>query len=84
MAIKIDFEKAYDQMEWSFIRDTLNLFRFPKHHITLIMSYAFPTHRLLFFLMGEHLTTSILQGALDRGTPFPLTCSCFVWRCLEL
>lgn len=29
MAIKIDLEKAYDQMEWSFIRDTLNLFRFP-------------------------------------------------------
>ena len=38
MAIKIDLENAYDHIEWSFIRDTLALFKFPKHIISLIMN----------------------------------------------
>ncbi|XP_075674818.1 uncharacterized protein LOC142644012 [Castanea sativa] len=40
MAIKIDLEKAYDCIEWSFIRDTLALFKFSKHLISLIMNYV--------------------------------------------
>jgi len=29
MAIKIDLEKAYDRLEWHFIRDVLTLYNLP-------------------------------------------------------
>uniref|UniRef100_A0A2N9I899 Reverse transcriptase domain-containing protein n=1 Tax=Fagus sylvatica TaxID=28930 RepID=A0A2N9I899_FAGSY len=38
MAIKIDLEKAYDRLEWHFIRDILLLFNFPASMIKLILS----------------------------------------------
>ena len=38
MAIKLDLKKTYDHLEWSFIKDTLNLYKFPSHLVSLIMS----------------------------------------------
>ena len=38
MAAKIDLEKAYDRLEWSFIRFTLQFFNFPQQIIDLIMA----------------------------------------------
>ena len=38
MAIEIDLEKAYNRLEWSFIRDTLKLFKLQDSLISLIMS----------------------------------------------
>ena len=59
MTIKIDLEKVYDRLKWSFIRDTLSLFRFPSHLIKLIMSCV------------SSLSISILfnGGALDPFLP---------------
>lgn len=37
MAIKIDFEKAYDRLRWSFIRDTLQLMNLPILPVIVIM-----------------------------------------------
>ena len=37
MAIKVDLEKAYDRLNWSFIFDTLKLTRIPIQLSRLIM-----------------------------------------------
>ena len=52
MTIKLDLEKAYDCLEWNFICDTLKLFRFPSHLISLIMSYVFTTSISILFNGG--------------------------------
>lgn len=61
MAIKIDLEKAYDRLEWSFIRDTLNLFNFPNHLTYLIMSCVSTTSISVLFNRGG--------GGLDYFIP---------------
>ena len=39
MVVKIDLEKAYDRLEWSFVRMVLKHFGFPANIINFIMSY---------------------------------------------
>ena len=38
MAVKVDLEKAYDRLEWSFIHKVLQAFRFPHNLLKVIMS----------------------------------------------
>ncbi|CAN0916841.1 LINE-1 retrotransposable element ORF2 protein [Linum grandiflorum] len=38
MVIKIDLAKAYDKIEWNFVRDTLDLAGFPSHLCSVIMN----------------------------------------------
>ena len=44
MAIKINLEKAYDRLEWSFIYKILRVFHFPQNIIKLIMSCVSSTN----------------------------------------
>ena len=53
MAIKLDLEKAYDCLEWNFIRDTLKLFRFSSHLISLIIIRVSTTSISILFNGGE-------------------------------
>ena len=80
MAIKIDLEKAYDRLEWNFIRDMLNLFKFPPYLIKLILSCV-STTSISVLINGGKLDPFLPSRGLDRGTPFPHIFSSFVWKC---
>ena len=52
MAIKIDLEKAYDKLEWSFIRDMLHRANIPGRIIDIIMSCVTSVSNSIFFNGG--------------------------------
>ena len=72
MALKIDLEKAYDKLEWSFIRDMLIRFNLPRNLIELIMSCISSVSTSLLFNGGAlesfHPTRGIRQG--DPLSPY--------------
>lgn len=53
MAIKVDLAKAYDRLEWSFIRNVLIAFRFPEVLVELIMSCVLSTSTSILFNGGK-------------------------------
>ena len=68
MAIKVDLVKAYDRLEWSFIRNVLKAFRFPDELIKLIMScVTFTTISIL--LNGVKLSSFQPTRGIRQGNP---------------
>ena len=86
MAIKLDLEKAYDHLEWSFIKDTLKLFNFPDKLISLTMSCVTTTSISILFNWGGGGLWMLfnLQDSYDKATLYCLTYSCYVWKSLGL
>ena len=68
MTIKIDLEKAYDRMEWSFIRVTLTLFKFPSQLISLIMSCVSSSLISILF-NGGALEPFLPSRGIRQGDP---------------
>lgn len=52
MVVKIDLEKAYDRLEWSFICEVLYAANFPSNLIQLIMSCVSSATTLILFNGG--------------------------------
>ena len=68
MAIKIDLEKAYEKIEWSFIREMLLKFNFPANLIDLIMSCVSLVSTSLFF-NGGCLDSFCPTRGIRQGDP---------------
>ena len=72
MAIKIYLEKAYDRLEWHFIRDVLELYKLPPSLIKLIMSCVSSSSISMLFNGGKlepfHPSRGIRQG--DPLSPY--------------
>ena len=80
MAIKIHLEKVYDRLEWSFTQDTLVLFKFPKHLISLIMSCVSSSSISVLFNGGATDLFQPLRGIRQRD---PISPSLFI-LCMEI
>uniref|UniRef100_A0A2N9HWM1 Reverse transcriptase domain-containing protein n=1 Tax=Fagus sylvatica TaxID=28930 RepID=A0A2N9HWM1_FAGSY len=68
MALKIDLEKAYDRLEWSFIRLTLQHFNFPSSWIDLIMS-CISSSSLSVLVNGKRLESFSPSRGIQQGDP---------------
>ena len=80
MVVKIDLKKAYDRLEWSFIRDTLGLFKFPNQLISLIMSCV-STSSISVLCNGVALDSFLPSRGIKQGDP--LSPSLFI-LCMEV
>ena len=68
MVVKIDLEKAYDRIEWSFIRMVLIHFGFPENIIKLILSCVSTTLTSLLF-NGSKLQPFCPLRGIRQGDP---------------
>lgn len=68
MAVKIDLEKAYDKIEWSFIREMLTLFNYPENLVKLIMSCVTLVSTSLLF-NGGRLDPFLPSRGIRQGDP---------------
>lgn len=72
MMIKIDLEKAFDKIEWSFVGFTLTSLKFPQELINVIMSRVTITSTSIL-INGSNMKFLDPQGELDRETSYHLT-----------
>jgi len=68
MAIKVDLEKAYDKLEWSFIRETLLKANLHRDLIDLIMNYVSSTTTSVLF-NGGNLDPFWPSQGIQQGDP---------------
>lgn len=71
MIAKIDLEKAFDKIEWSFVRHTLHYFGFPLKIINLIM-YCISTNMTVILYKGTRTNFFNTSRGLRQGDPLSL------------
>ena len=68
MAVKVDLEKAYDRLEWSFIHNVLLAFRFPSNLVKIIMSCV-STSSISVLVNGNALDAFYPSRGIRQGDP---------------
>lgn len=83
MVLKLDLEKAYDRVDWDFLRQTLQVFGFPPAITSLIMHRISSTSISLLW-NGCATPRFIPKRGLKQGDPLSPTCLFFAWKDLVL
>jgi hypothetical protein len=78
LAVKIDLEKAYDRLEWHFIRDMLLFFKIPESLIHVITS-CITTSSISILLNGGKLEPFKPSRGIRQGEPSPPIYLFYVW-----
>ncbi|XP_030929600.1 uncharacterized protein LOC115955566 [Quercus lobata] len=68
MAIKLDLEKAYDRLEWSFVHKVLEAFRFPLKLTKIIMS-CIATTSISVLVNGDAIQSFEPSRGIRQGDP---------------
>lgn len=69
MALKLDMSKAYDRIEWEFVRAVLASMGFPKSLVQLLLSFiTMVTHQV--FVNGQPSSDFKPERGLRQGDPF--------------
>lgn len=79
MMLKIDLEKAYDMLSWSFIEDTMNLVGIPQNFVKLVM-YCVTTPEIRLIWNNEVSEAFKPSRVSIRGIQFHRIFLCIVWK----
>ena len=71
MAVKVDREKAYDKLEWGFIREVLINANVPHDLVSLVMSCVSSVSTSILF-NGGNVDPIIPSRGIRQGDPFSL------------
>jgi hypothetical protein len=83
MVFKLDLEKAYDRVNWRFLRNTLVKFNFPAKIISLIM-FGLTNASNSILWNGSKQMRSHLREDFVKEIRSHHTCLSYVWSVLVL
>ena len=78
MAIKLDLEKAYDRLEWSFVHRVLQAFHFPPKLTKIIMS-CIATISTSILVDGGALQSFEPSRSIKQGDPLSPYILYYAW-----
>lgn len=79
MILKLDLQKAYDNLDWEFLEFTLKDFGLPVSFVNRVM-YLIKESSISIMWNGGNLLRLDLCGGSDKGTRLPRTSLSWRWK----